>query len=152
MRFLEPSPELMYLTEPSNATTVVKEFGASADDEEFYLQEMILARYAKRLLQQKNLQKLLHFSRLVRRELHVWLQRERFVFNSIIYLYQHLSFFSLSVVEQLSLKTLPKLLHFSSTLSLFLSTRVVPDSLFLQRAIPLSLSRLVAHLPFGLTN
>jgi hypothetical protein len=101
LRFLEPSPELdsgAALAEDGcaicdrspchsashdcRAPQEIREFEATPDDEEYYLQEMIFGRYARKLLMQQQLKKLLAFARIVNHDLRSWLLRERhFLFS-----------------------------------------------------------------------
>lgn len=55
---------------------------ATPDDEEFYLQEMLLGRYVKKLLTLKELRTLLQFGKIVNRDLRTWLLRERYTRES----------------------------------------------------------------------
>jgi len=62
-------PDLMRFLDPTQEATL--------DDEDYIMQEVLLSRYARKLLNQHNLRMLLQFSRIVNRELKPWLVRER---------------------------------------------------------------------------
>jgi len=81
-RFLLPDEEM--LAEPRGVLTHVPFEGSgefsemlSPDDQEYYLQELLLARYARKLLHQQQLKKLIIFGKKVSHDLRPWLVRER---------------------------------------------------------------------------
>jgi hypothetical protein len=55
--------------------------GLTEDDEEFLMVEVLLSRYARKLLSQHQLKQLLRFAGMVNRPLQPWLVRERLVFS-----------------------------------------------------------------------
>jgi hypothetical protein len=55
----------------------IRDIGVTPDDQEYYLQELLLARHARNLLARSELKKLLNFSRMVEHDMKPWLARER---------------------------------------------------------------------------
>jgi hypothetical protein len=51
--------------------------GVDTEDEEFYLQELLLAKYARKLLQKKQMRTLIIYGNIVHKELRLWLSREK---------------------------------------------------------------------------
>lgn len=52
-------------------------------EKEFYLQELLLARYARKLLMQEQMKKLLEFAHTVNHDLLPWLIRERYFISHL---------------------------------------------------------------------
>ncbi|PRP78824.1 hypothetical protein PROFUN_00997 [Planoprotostelium fungivorum] len=79
MRFLQPSEDMWGepKVEENNGDKSSGELGITPDDQEYYLQELLLARYARKLLYQQKLKQLLHFSRRIGHDLRTWLAREK---------------------------------------------------------------------------
>jgi len=80
IRFLQPSEEMIELAKikiDSLAEGEIHSIELDLDDQEYYLQELLLARYARKLLAQQQLKKLLRFAKGVSHDLKPWLIRER---------------------------------------------------------------------------
>jgi len=80
MRFLQPEEALDFTKSIESRNlegAEIHNIEIDLDDQEFYTQELLLARYARKLLAQQQLRKLLRFSRGVNHELRPWLIRER---------------------------------------------------------------------------
>lgn len=76
MRFLQPSDEMIEASRRKEENSG-DDGQIDLDDQEFYLQELKLARYARKLLGQQQIRKLLRFAKGVNHDLRPWLIRER---------------------------------------------------------------------------
>jgi len=74
---IELAGDLARFLEPMATPDALDETDETQDDEEFYTQELLLARYARNLLKFLNLRDLLRFARFVGHDVRPWLVRER---------------------------------------------------------------------------
>lgn len=83
MRFLKPSDEVLERRQRMDESTTLITMprrnlsDLSLDDEEYYVQELLLARYARKLLRQRQIRTFVKFGAIADHELRVWLSRER---------------------------------------------------------------------------